>query len=116
MAKIFHTGVEGARSGANNSADQPANAQIKRKRRSHLNLKDSLHKAEVEQRLRLQKHNAAFVRWAFACSLFVTLGAYVCQGFHQFTGFQLSDQSLNWLGAATIGQIAGLLAIVIRQK
>jgi hypothetical protein len=44
-----------------------------------------------------------------------TLGAYIFQGFN-FTGFHLSEQSLNWLGAATIGQIAGLLAIVIRQK
>jgi hypothetical protein len=47
-------------------------SQEKRNQILELNFRDSLHKAEVEQRLALQRQNATFVRRAFACSLFVT--------------------------------------------
>ena len=79
------------------------------------NFRDILYQTEMENRLEMRSRNAAFLRKAFAVSLTVSLGAYVLQGF-QFKGFHLSEASLNWLGVATIGQIAALFAMVIRQK
>jgi hypothetical protein len=78
------------------------------------NLKDFLRKADVEQKLKMRNQNATFIRRAFACFSFVTVLVYVCQGL-QFGGFHPSEQCLSWLGATTVS-LAGLLAIVVRQK
>jgi hypothetical protein len=79
------------------------------------NFRELLDQTETESKLEMRTRNAAFLRKAFGVSLSVSLGAYALQGF-QFTGFHLSETSLNWLGVATIGQIAALFAMVIRQK
>jgi hypothetical protein len=70
---------------------------------------------ETSSRVRVRLDSAIFLRKAFGFSLFMTFGAIFCQGFHLW-GFQLSDQFLNWLGGATVGQVGGLFAMVLRQK
>ena len=72
-------------------------------------------KAEVRSNVRVRTESAAFLRKAFAFSLLMTFGAIFFQGF-QLWGFHLSETFLNWLGGATVGQVAGLFAMVLRQK
>jgi hypothetical protein len=43
----------------------------------------------------------------------ITLALFCFQGFH-LAGFHLETSLMNWIGAATIGTVAGLLGIVYR--
>ena len=79
-------------------------------------MKLGLRRAEPTLRTEAQvrTESAVFLRRAFGFSLVMTFAAIFCQGFH-WGGFHLSEPFLNWLGAVTVGQVAGLFAMVLRQ-
>lgn len=76
---------------------------------------DYLRRIQVENRVQLCVANAKFLRKAFGYSLSTTFAIILLQGFQLF-GFHLNDTFLNWLGGWTVGQTAGLLTMVVRQK
>jgi hypothetical protein len=82
---------------------------------SQLTTSQNLRRVEVKSRIRVRTESALFLRKTFGFSLFMTFGIIFCQGFHVW-GFHLSDAFLHWLGAATVGQVSALLAMVLRQK
>jgi hypothetical protein len=53
-----------------------------------------------------------FLLIAFGGLLFATMAIFYLQGF-QCWGFHLDGALLKWLGGATIGEIAGLLALTL---
>jgi hypothetical protein len=69
---------------------------------------------EVRQRLCCFKQNARFLRRIFGFTILMTFAIILCQGFH-VVGFHLSETFLHWLGAATVGEVAGLFAMVLRK-
>lgn len=71
-------------------------------------------KAEARSNIKIRAQAAVFLRNAFAFSLLMTFGVIFLEGFGLW-GFHLSESFLNWLGAATVGQVAGLFAMVIRK-
>jgi hypothetical protein len=74
-----------------------------------------VHKLEVRGAVRIRAESAVFLRRAFGFSLAMSFGVILCQGFHLW-GFHLTESFLHWLGGATVGQVAGLFAMVLRQK
>jgi hypothetical protein len=74
---------------------------------------NDIERFKARANIRLRADMARFLRRAFGWSLVATFGLYFCQGFHVL-GFALSEAEMHWLGGATIGQIAGLLAVVVR--
>jgi len=55
----------------------------------------------------------SFLLWAYGGLLACSMVIFFLQGFHLW-GFALEISTLNWLGAATVGEIAGLLTIAMR--
>jgi hypothetical protein len=72
-------------------------------------------KIEVRSGIKIRTEAAEFLRRAFGLSLCMSFTVIFLQGFSLW-GFHLSETFLNWLGAATVGQVAGLFAMVLRQK
>jgi hypothetical protein len=68
---------------------------------------------ESDQALKLE--TVRFLRRAYGCTLSVTLIIILLQGF-KLGGFTLPDSFLHWLGAATVGQIAGLFTMAFRSR
>ena len=66
---------------------------------------------EAMSNIALREHAASFLFKAYAGLLASTVLIIFLQGF-QLWGFQLDAGFLNWLGAATIGEVAGLAALV----
>jgi hypothetical protein len=64
--------------------------------------------------LTMRSHIVTFLLWAYGGSLTVTFAIFMLQGLSHATGFQLDRESLRWLGGATVGEIAGLLAITVK--
>jgi hypothetical protein len=64
--------------------------------------------------LDMKSRIVTFLLWAFGGSLAATIVIYGLQGFSHVTGFSLDKEFLRWLGAGTIGEIAGLLTITIK--
>lgn len=60
-----------------------------------------------------QQDIVTFLLWAYGSLLFATLAIILLQGFH-LGGFNLETGFLKWLGAATVGHIAGLLTLTFR--
>jgi hypothetical protein len=54
-----------------------------------------------------------FLLWAYGLLVASTLLIFFLQGFGLWR-FKLDGSTLNWLGAATIGEIAGLLTVTIK--
>lgn len=54
-----------------------------------------------------------FLLVAYAFLLVATMAIILLQGFHAW-GFALEAPFLKWLGAATIGEVAGLLVITYK--
>jgi hypothetical protein len=54
-----------------------------------------------------------FLLVAYGVLLCATMSIFFLQGFHAW-GFVLDASLLKWLGGATIGEIAGLLAIAFK--
>ncbi len=63
--------------------------------------------------LTMQDRIVTFLLGAYAFLLLATMGIYFLQGFHVW-GFQLDAALLHWIGAATVGEIGGLLTLTIR--
>lgn len=63
----------------------------------------------------IQEQMITFLLRAFGLLLFATMMVFFLQGFH-FCGFTLDHDILMWLGAATIGEIGGLLTIAFRSS
>ena len=76
---------------------------------------DSLTLLQTRAEIRIRSQASRFLAKAFGFSLTATFGIIMVQGFHVW-GFTLSETFLNWLGVATIGQVAGLLSMVWRQR
>jgi hypothetical protein len=63
----------------------------------------------------IEQRNKA-VKWSlrvFAATLFCTFGIYLLEGF-RVMGFSLPEPLLKGLGWSTIGQVAGLVAVVFK--
>jgi hypothetical protein len=62
---------------------------------------------------RLQTRLSTFLLRAFGGLLTVTMLIYLLQGF-KLWGFHLEETTLQWIGGATVGQIAGLLLLTYK--
>lgn len=69
--------------------------------------------ATTASHLRQQHRIITFLLWAYGSVLTATMGIFFLQGFHAWT-FELDRQVLLWLGAATVGEIGGLLLLTFR--
>jgi hypothetical protein len=79
----------------------------------NLSIQKRLQIFRVQSRAQNNSANLRFFRRAFGFTLFLTFGAVYLQGLGIF---HLSDGILYSLCAATIGQLAGLFVLVLRQK
>jgi hypothetical protein len=70
---------------------------------------------EIRADARVRWHASRFLAKALGGSLAATFGIIILQGFHLW-GFTLSEPFLHWLGAATVGELAGLAAMVWRSR
>jgi hypothetical protein len=71
--------------------------------------------SEVRTRNRIRVTIATTITRALLYSIAGTFLVILLNGFGLW-GFHLTESFLNWLGGATIGQVAALLAMIIRQK
>jgi hypothetical protein len=75
--------------------------------------KDWVNTVTTQSHLNLQKRIIDFLLWAYGLVLAATIGIFYLQGFHA-RGFTIDLKVLLWLGAATIGEIGGLLLLTFR--
>ncbi len=75
----------------------------------NLKPKDWVQAAHVE----FQQQIVTFLLGAYGFLLVATVAIVLLQGFHAW-GFALEASFLRWLGAATIGEIGGLLLLTFR--
>jgi len=68
---------------------------------------------ELDHRIEVQGMMARWLVRTFVIVTFLTMAIFFLQGF-DFCRFQLPESLLKWLGAATLGEIAGLLIIIIK--
>ena len=73
--------------------------------------KEYIEHEEAMSNTALRERAAAFLFKAYAGLLTATVLIIFLQGF-QLWGFKLEAGFLHWLGAATIGEVAGLAALV----
>lgn len=66
-----------------------------------------------ESMIYMREKTLTFLFMAFGFLIFTTMSIIFFQGFNLW-GFKLDIKLLNWLGAATIGELGGLLLIVYR--
>ena len=64
-----------------------------------------------QSELLLRQRGFNFLLWVYGGLLACTVAIFFLQGFGVW-GFRLDDTLLQWLGGATVGEIAGLLALV----
>ena len=67
----------------------------------------------TEHIIRSQRRIILFLLCAYGFLLVVTMGIFVMQGLNLW-GFHLDNAILKWLGAATVGEIGGLLMLTFR--
>lgn len=72
-----------------------------------------IERTQAQAALKLRARVCRFLFKAFSGSLAATFGIILLQGFGLW-GFHLEAGFLNWLGAATVGEMAGLFAIVVK--
>ncbi len=78
-----------------------------------LTIGDFIQKAKAEHEIEMQ---AILVKWlvkAFVFLLVSTVIIIFLQGFKAF-GFELEKGFLHWLGGAAVGEVAGILVIIIK--
>ncbi len=66
---------------------------------------------EKESIIELRKQAAKFLYMAYGGILVFTISVVYLQGF-KLCGFNISSEFLHWLGAATVGEVAGLAFLV----
>ena len=66
-----------------------------------------------EVRVGFQRSILTFLFVAYGFLLVTTITIFLLQGFHAW-GFSLDNALLKWLGAATIGEIGGLLYVTFK--
>lgn len=67
---------------------------------------------QAQRQIELQARLTYFLTAAFSSALLLTIAVILLQGF-AVGGFHLDQNTVNLLAAATIGEIAGLLTILI---
>ena len=67
-----------------------------------------------EHKIFLEQFLARFACVSLAGACIATFGVFYLQGFH-WHGFVLDAGLMHWIGAATIGALSGLAAIVYKQ-
>ena len=80
---------------------------------SSVTLTEQLKVAVVQSRVHNNSANLRFFRRAFGITLLLTFGVVYLQG---FGAIHLSDGIIYALCTATVGQLAGLFVLVLRQK
>jgi hypothetical protein len=80
-----------------------------------LTTEDYVKRIRVESALSVRERTVGFLRKAYGFSIFCTFVLFFLQGFGAL-GFNLNMNFLQWLGAATVAQIAGLFAMVLKVK
>ena len=79
----------------------------------HVSLTEHIQLVKVQSRVQNNLANLKFFRRAFGTTLLLTFGVVYLQGLGIF---HLSDGIIYSLCAATVGQLAGLFVLVLRQK
>lgn len=70
---------------------------------------------KVQSQIALQARLTYLLTTAFSSALLLTILVILLQGFAAW-GFHLDQTTVNLLAAATIGEIAGLLTILLRER
>jgi hypothetical protein len=78
-----------------------------------LSIKDWVTKATADHTILLQKQIVRFLLRAYGGLLAASVLIFLLQGFGIW-GFKLSETVLKFIGAGTIGEIGGLLALTFR--
>jgi len=78
-----------------------------------LSVKDWVTKATANHTIHLQRQIVRFLLRAYGGLLGASVLIFLLQGF-SILGFKLSDTVLKFIGAGTIGEIGGLLALTFR--
>ncbi len=78
-----------------------------------LSVKDWVTKATADHTFHLQKQIVRFLLTAFGGLLAASVVIFFLQGFGMW-GFRLSETVLKFIGAGSIGEIGGLLALALR--
>lgn len=76
-------------------------------------VKEWVTRATTEHTIDLQKHIVRFLLRAYGALLAASVLIFLLQGF-AVGGFKLSETVLKFIGAATIGEIGGLLTLTVR--
>lgn len=80
---------------------------------SNVPVAEQIQKVEVRSRIKNNSENLKFFRRAFGATLVLTFGVIYLQGLGIF---HLSDGIIYSLCTATVGELAGLFTLSIRQK
>jgi hypothetical protein len=78
-----------------------------------LSVREWVTKATADHTFHLQKQIVRFLLHAYGGLLAASVLIFLLQGFRAW-GFKLSETVLKFIGAATIGEIGGLLALTFR--
>jgi hypothetical protein len=78
-----------------------------------LSVREWVTKATADHTFHLQKQIVRFLLRAYGGLLAASVLIFLLQGFGTW-GFKLSETVLKFIGAATIGEIGGLLALTFR--
>ena len=78
---------------------------------SNLTHREFISQRETLSNIEMRQNAVKFLFWAYGGLLLCTMTVIFFQGFKVY-GFALEQQFLNWLGAATIGEVAGLAYLV----
>jgi hypothetical protein len=82
--------------------------------KSELSIEEYTKKAEIDHIIEVQGMMARWLVKTFVVVTFLTMAIIFLQGFNKFCSFELPVSVLNWLGAATVGEVAGLLYIIAK--
>ena len=78
-----------------------------------LSVRDWVTKATADHTFHLQKQIVRFLLRAYGGLLAASVLIFFLQGFG-ISGFKLSETVLKFIGAGTVGEIGGLLALTLR--
>ena len=78
--------------------------------RSTVEVKNWVTEVTTEHQIAQQARIIRFLLWAYGCLLAEAMAMFFLQGFRLW-GFQLDSALIQWLGAATIGEVGGLLTL-----